>query len=88
MHLFVAFLVGLAQLAGGIAVLFGVLTRLGAACIAIVMLGAVVLVHLPNGFDVTKGGVEYALAQLLIAVALLFSGAGAYSLGSYIFPER
>ena len=84
----VAFLVGLAQLAGGIAVLVGVLTRLGAACIAIVMLGAIVLVHLPHGFDVTKGGIEYSLTQLLIALALLISGPGAYSLGSYILPER
>jgi putative oxidoreductase len=83
----VAFLVGLAQVAGGLAVLTGVLTRLGAASIAIVMLGAILLVHLPFGFDVTKGGMEYALTQLLIALALLIAGAGSYSLGSYIFRE-
>jgi putative oxidoreductase len=64
-----------------------VLTRLGAASIAIVMLGAILLVHLPFGFDVTKGGMEYALTQLLIALALLIAGAGSYSLGSYIFRE-
>lgn len=83
----VAFLVGLAQLAGGIAILLGVFTRLGAACVAIVMLGAIVMVHLPNGFDITKNGLEYALTQLLIAVALMISGAGTYSLGSYMLRD-
>jgi putative oxidoreductase len=77
----VGYLVGLAQFAGGLAILSGVLIRLGAACIIVVMLGAIFLVHLPHGFDVSKGGIEYALTQLLIALALLITGAGAYSLG-------
>ncbi len=80
MPLPVAFLVGLAQFAGGLAVLSGVFTRFGAACIVIVMLGAIFLVHLPHGFDIGKGGIEYALTQLLIAVVLVITGAGAYSL--------
>ena len=46
------YLIGVAQFAGGLAVLSGVLFRLGAACIAVVMLGAIFLVHLPNGFDI------------------------------------
>jgi putative oxidoreductase len=72
-------LVGLAQVGGAIAVLTGVLTRIGAACIAVVMLGAIFLVHLPHGFDIQKGGVEYPLTQFLNALALLFAGAGRYS---------
>lgn len=76
----VAFLVGLAQLGGGLAMLTGVLTRLGAAGIIAVMLGAIFMVHWKNGFDVTKGGVEYALTQLLIATGVLISGAGPHSL--------
>jgi putative oxidoreductase len=44
------------------------------------MLGAIFLVHLPHGFDIGKAGIEYALTQLLIAIALLINGAGAYSL--------
>jgi putative oxidoreductase len=80
----VGYLVGLAQFAGGLAILSGALIRVGAACIIIVMLGAIFLVHLPNGFDIGKGGMEYALTQLLIALALLFTGAGAYSLASLL----
>jgi putative oxidoreductase len=80
------YLIGLAQFAGGIAILTGLFIRVGAICIIIVMLGAIFLVHLPHGFDVSKGGIEYALTQLLIALALLIAGGGAYSLGSRL-PE-
>ena len=80
MPVLVGYLVGLAQVGSGLAILSGVLIRLGAACIILVMLGAIFLVHLPHGFDVGKGGAEYALMQLLIAIALLITGAGAYSL--------
>jgi putative oxidoreductase len=46
------------------------------------MLGAIFLVHLPHGFDVSNGGAEYALTQLLLAIAFLFTGPGEYSLAS------
>ena len=82
MHMPVAvgYLVGLAQVAGGIAILTGVLIRVGAVCVSIVMLGAIFIVHMPHGLDINKGGYEYALTQLLIAIALLLAGAGKYSL--------
>ena len=80
----VGYLVGLAEFAGGLAILSGVLIRLGAACITVVMLGAIFLVHLPHGFDIGKGGMEYALTQLLIAIALLITRAGSYSLTSWL----
>ena len=44
------------------------------------MLGAIFLVHLPHGFNISNGGIEYALTLLLVAFALLITGAGAYSL--------
>ena len=80
----VGYLVGLAQFAGGLAILLGVLLRIGAVCIIVVMLGAIFIVHLPHGFDVSKGGVEYALTELLIAVALLLAGPGRYSLSNIL----
>lgn len=84
---FVGVLIGLAEFCGGLAMLIGLLARLGAACIFIVMLGAILMVHLPHGFDVTKGGVEYPLTQLLIALAVLVAGAGPYSLAA-LFGSR
>jgi putative oxidoreductase len=75
----VGYLVGLAQFAGGLAMLSGVFIRLGAACIVAVMFGAIFLVHLPHGFNVSSGGMEYALTQLLVALALILTGPGAYS---------
>jgi len=76
----------LAQVAGGLAVLSGILIRIGAACIIAVMFGAILLVHLPHGFGIGHGGMEYALTQLLIAVAMLLLGAGNYSLSPFL-PE-
>jgi putative oxidoreductase len=76
------YFIGLAQVASAIAVLAGAFVRLAAAALIVVMLGAIFLVHLPHGFDVSNGGIEYALTQLLIAFALLLMGAGSYSLAS------
>lgn len=76
----VGYLVGLAQFAGGLAILTGALLRIGAVCGTIVMLGAIFLVHLPHGFDINQGGYEYALTELLLTFGLLIAGPGAYSL--------
>lgn len=76
----VGYLVGLAQFGGGLAVLSGILHRFGCLCIMIVMAGAIVTVHLPHGFSVANGGYEFALTEFLIALALLFTGPGGYSL--------
>jgi putative oxidoreductase len=47
------------------------------------MLGAIFTVHLPHGFNVGDGGAEYALTQFLVAIALLLTGPGAYSLSNW-----
>ena len=80
----VGYLVGLAQFGGGLAILTGIFIRIGALCTMIVMLGAIFLVHLPHGFDVSKGGAEYALALFLVSVSLLVAGGGEYSLSSVL----
>ncbi len=74
----VGYLVGLAQVAGGIAILTGILIRVGAVCVIIIMLGAIFLVHIQHGFNISAGGAEYAITQLLVATTLLITGA--YSL--------
>ncbi len=76
----VGYLVGLAQFGGGLAVLTGILHRVGTVCIMIVMAGAIFLVHLPHGFNLANNGYEYALSQFLVALGLFFTGPGAHSL--------
>jgi putative oxidoreductase len=80
----IGYLIGLAEFGGGLAILTGILLRIGALCGIIVMLGAIFLVHLPNGFDISKRGFEYALTLFLTALALLIAGGGSYSLASVL----
>jgi putative oxidoreductase len=84
MSVIVGYLVGLAQFAGGIAILTGALLRVGAVCVIIVMLGAIFIVHLPHGYDIGHGGLEYALTEMLLALGLLLAGPGKYSLGAVL----
>lgn len=79
MPLLVAALVGYGQFLGGLGILFGVLTRLASLGMVVIMLGAIVLAHLPKGYDVSKGGYEHALALLILAVGLILTGPGAYT---------
>jgi putative oxidoreductase len=80
----IGYLIGLAEFGGGLAILTGILLRIGALCGIIVMLGAIFLVHLPNGFDISKRGYEYALTLFLTALALLIAGGGSFSLASVL----
>lgn len=64
-----------AELIGGILVLLGLLTRVGAFLIFCTMLVAVVQVHWPGGFFAPKG-IEYAMSLLAMSLALLISGGG------------
>lgn len=71
---------------GGILVLLGFLTRVGAFFIAITMLVAIVAVHWPAFFGAQ--GIEYALALLAMAVALLISGGGHFSVDKALSRGR
>ena len=84
MPVIVGYLVGLAQFAGGIAILLGALLRVGCVCVIIVMLGAIFIVHLPNGYDIGHGGLEYALTEMLLALGLLLAGPGKFSLAAIL----
>jgi len=82
----IGYLVGFAQFAGGLAVLTGVLHRIGTVCIMIVMLGAIFTVHISHGFSVANNGYEFALTEFLLAFALFLTGPGRYSMG-VVLPE-
>ena len=68
---------------GGVFVLFGLFTRLGAISIAVTMLVAMFKVHLSQGFFLPKG-FEYTFALLGMALALLIAGGGAASIDAAI----
>src|SRR5437773_11682548 len=53
-----AALAGLGELAGGFLLVLGLLTPLGAAAVLATMIGAMVSVHLKNGFFATSNGIE------------------------------
>ncbi|RHX84669.1 DoxX family protein [Leptospira stimsonii] len=86
----VAFLVIIGESLGSVALVFGLLTRFTALSIAIIMLGAAFLVHRENGFFINwfgaqKGeGYEFHLLAIGAALALVLTGAGAFSLDTWI----
>lgn len=65
-----------AEFVGGLMVMLGFFTRIGAFLIACVMGVAMTGVHWKNGFFLTNGGFEYTLALLAMALTLLIAGGG------------
>lgn len=86
----VAVLVILAESAGALGLIFGFCTRLCALGIAMVMGGAIFLVHWQHGFFMNwfgrqaGEGFEYHLLAIGLAVALLLHGGGKWSLDQRI----
>jgi putative oxidoreductase len=80
-----AFLVIATEFFGGLGLILGFLTRIPALGIAVEMIIAIFMVHLPNGFFMNwmgtqKGeGFEYHLLTIAVAAVLLLRGSGAYS---------
>lgn len=79
--------IALLELLGGIALVFGLLTRLAALGLAFDMIGAILFVHLKNGFFLPQGS-EFALAMLAMSAALVFTGAGEFSLDALIGRQK
>ena len=77
---FMALLAGSGEFFGGLALVLGLLVRPAALVTAVVSLVAMFSVHWSKGFFITNGGYEYALALLVVSVALLIDGAGRLSL--------
>lgn len=81
-------LVSVLEFGGGLALILGLLTPVVAALLAADMLGAMLLVHLPNGFNATDGGYEFVLTLLGAALALALTGPGAYALDRMLNRSR
>ncbi|WP_108250400.1 DoxX family protein [Planctomonas deserti] len=81
-------LVGIVELVGGLAIAAGIGTRIASVLVAIDMIVAAVLVHLPNGIFIADGGFELTLILAAAAIALALAGAGRFSLDSVISSRR
>jgi putative oxidoreductase len=83
---FVAFLIILTESLGALSLIFGALGRVGALGVACLMVAAILLVHLPNGFFMNwfgnqKGeGFEYHLLAITLALVVLVKGSGRWSI--------
>ena len=89
----IAYLVCFFEFLGGIGLILGLFTRLAALAVIIVMIGAILKVHRPNGlfinWSLTPGkghGYEANLAFIAMGVACLIAGGGALALDRLLGP--
>lgn len=86
-----AFLVIVAEFFGALGLITGLLTRIAALGIAVIMLVAALMVHFPFGFFMNwsgsqKGeGIEYHILAFAIALALMIRGGGLLSIDSALY---
>lgn len=73
-----------AELGGGLALIFGLLTPLAAAGLVAQALVLGWRVHVPNGFWAQNGGIELPLMLLVGAFALQLVGPGAWALDALL----
>lgn len=82
----------LAEFGGGIALILGFFTPIATAALAVNMLFALFLVHLPKGQPFVGqgpgGSFELPLVYLAIMVAIFFVGPGRFSLDAMLWRPR
>lgn len=78
------YLAAYSEFMGGILMALGLLTRYTALVLSIIMMVAIDLVHLKNGYSAMAQGYEYQLTLFLVAIALALTGGGKFSLDSYM----
>ena len=78
--LFWAWTAALTEFIFGICLILGVLPRLSAAMLSVIMLVAIVKIHGPNGLFAMNGGFEFQMLILASCISLILTGAGRISL--------
>jgi putative oxidoreductase len=80
-----AVLAGLGEFGGGLLLVIGLFSRLGAALTAIVSLVAMFSVHIHKGFFMSSGGYEFVLVLLAASIAIIIEGSGKLSIDKKIY---
>jgi putative oxidoreductase len=77
--------IALLEVIGGLAILFGILTRIASAIFIIEMIGAILTVKLSDGF---VGGYEFELLLISICATLVILGPGRLSIENYVLRRE
>ncbi len=80
--------VALGELIGGVALLIGLLTRLAAAGLIVIQVGAILTVTWARGFSVVGGGYEYNVVLIAVCLALICLGSGPLSVSGMFKGRR
>ena len=80
--------IGLAHLAGGLMLMMGLLTRLAAVLQVPILAGAVILVHLREGFFSKGADLEFVVMLLIIHTILAVVGGGPLSVDAKLEQSR
>ncbi len=83
----VAYLVAFGEFLGGLGLIVGLLSRIAAAGIVIIMAGAIITVHGAKGFFLPEG-FEYNLALIAMGLAIVLGGGGCLSLDSLFCRKK
>lgn len=81
-------IVGIGELLIGLGIILGFLVRLAAIGGAIIMIGAQIIAHLPNGINPMTNGGELSLLFLVAFFVLFAMGAGKLSLEKELFKKE
>jgi len=77
--------IALLEVIGGLAILFGVLTRIASSLLIIEMIGAILTLKLSKGFI---GGYEFELLLISIGITLVIMGPGKISIENYLLRRE
>ena len=79
---------GIVEFFGGILIAIGLFTRTSALIGGIVMIGAWIQVHIPNGWSPIGNGGEKALLFIAAFLVLMSRGSKKWALGNVLFRKR